>query len=149
MVARIILGQRGGIYDLWVSKPGVDVETAPYGRLLLGGNTGAQQVVAQGNTALSGSGALPTSTIHHIALPAEIAGFSDLFVWGYVYYTRDYAGGEIGWWNFQYQKGMPGDASFRVEGGTLVVRNHSTASIGSSSAPCTLRARWVIFREAY
>lgn len=48
MTDRIILGQRGGISGVWVSKPGVNVHTAGDDDMLMATNIPAFQIVASG-----------------------------------------------------------------------------------------------------
>lgn len=48
MTSRVILGRRGSSYGMWVSKPGVDVETAGLAGLLLSTDRAAMQIVATG-----------------------------------------------------------------------------------------------------
>lgn len=48
MVDRILLGERGGQYGVWVSKAGVDVKSASEDNLLLSTGLGALQALTAG-----------------------------------------------------------------------------------------------------
>lgn len=48
MTNRVLLGNKGGTYGLWVSKPGVDVETADESGMMLSVAQKSLQIVASG-----------------------------------------------------------------------------------------------------
>jgi hypothetical protein len=147
MVARIILGDRGGVLDAWVSKPGIDVNSAGIGQLLLGNNRGVHQVMAGGRTKLAGPPTISGPTDYTITLPGIFAGLNNLWVWGELY-RIDTNTGTI---NFgaQYQAGNYNDGAFKVTSGNLIVSSFLTSTIGSGPNPVELWANWMIFRELY
>lgn len=55
MAQRVILGNRGGLYGLFVSKPGQDAMSAPLDNLLLSSARRNLQIIASGSGTLSGS----------------------------------------------------------------------------------------------
>lgn len=148
MVARVLLGERGGGYGLWVSKPGIDVMTAPEGRLLLSGTVGAQQIMAHGQNVLNNGPVVTGPATYTVSLPADLAGLSNLLVWGLVWRVDNYSGVPSGF-QYWYEKYRQNDASFRVVNGILYVYSNLSGSIGSTGSPVSLWCRWVIFREQY
>jgi hypothetical protein len=56
MARRIILGQRGAEYGLWVSKPGVDVFSASAADMLFDMSTRRGMVLEEGSAVVPGGG---------------------------------------------------------------------------------------------
>jgi hypothetical protein len=48
MANRVIMGQRGGVYGAWVSKPGVDVVSASAEQLMMSTDIGNVHAIASG-----------------------------------------------------------------------------------------------------
>lgn len=144
---RVILGQRHGQYDLWVSKPGVDVKYAVHGQLLLGGNTGVNQILASGVNQLAGPPSFTGPQDYAVSLPASLAGMTDLLVWGQLY--RVDGGGGVSVFTQSYQYGGFNHGAFRVVGGSLIVSSFVATTYGTPQNPTSLWCQWAIFRAAY
>lgn len=74
MVGRVAAGLRLGSYGIWVSKPGVEVLTAPDGGLLLSSDRKSAQVVASGIIAASTNGTYGISWPSTGFVPVVVAG---------------------------------------------------------------------------
>ena len=148
MVDRILLGNSGSGYDLLVSKPGIDVKTAAAGQLLLGKNTGAQQILASDYTKLAGPPTVYTNQTYTISLPSIVAGLSNLLVWGILYVVNDYAPTGVDS-SQQYVPGYPCDGLFQVVNGSLIITSNLGVVAGTTNYPTELWAQWVIFRFQY
>jgi hypothetical protein len=64
MTDRVLLGNRGGAYGLWVAKPGVSVSGAGVNDFMLAADQKSLQVIASGMvSSLTSSGATATVTL--------------------------------------------------------------------------------------
>jgi len=144
---RIILGDRGGVMDAWVSKPGIDVNSAGIGQLLLGNNRGVHQVMASGRNKLAGPPTFGGPADYTITLPAALAGLNNLWVWG-EFYRLDVNTNTVNFGS-QYQANLWNDGAFKVTSGNLIASSFNNIIIGSGPNPVELWATWLIFRELY
>jgi len=147
MAIRTRLGALNGVTDLWVSKPGVNVLTAQPGQFLLGGSDGLDQIIASGRQALQSIFVTMPSS-HTVALPAALAGLTDIFIHGSCYLTTDAAGQ-----NIQVSQNLVITSGFRIVNGALQVvttpPGNVTVSLGTFANPAYLWAQWVVFRGRY
>lgn len=141
----VLLGDRGaGQLDVWVSHPGWDVRTAPYGRLLLGGSTGVNQIMAAGETLLHPGPSLSGGQ-YFVAAPPEIAGLSNLLVWGQLYATVN---GAVDY-SHHFEPNHVNHGAFAVFGGSVYAFSFLSSAYGAPATPAQLWASWAVFRAGF
>lgn len=147
MIPRLQFGSRDGVFDFWVSRPGIDVRFAQPGQLLLGGGTGVNQVMAAGRTLMHGGPAISAGqrTVQ-VGLPG-LAAYSNLLVHGQIYRVDSNTGQSN--WGAQYQFNGLHHGSFRVIGGVLHITTFNNATLGGPSTPIQQWASWAIFKAQY
>jgi hypothetical protein len=71
MSNRVLLGNRGGTYGLWVSRPGQDVITANTSQLLFDSASATVRILAQGTAAFTPGGSNTVSISYGLTAPTN------------------------------------------------------------------------------
>lgn len=147
MVWRAQYGERNGVFGGWFSKPGIDVRFARPGEFLLDTSSQVYQTVAKGDQFFVSNPQTGASYSRSIALDAQLAPYSNLFMWADAY-VFDNATGAI-YTNFNLTSEAMLDIRFNVVSGVVVLTCVCATTFPPMLASRDLRASWSVFRAQF